>query len=53
MTTGTRTPAEVSEAALDGDRLSLAAATSAHGQWDLWYADNAGGAWSRPARITR
>jgi hypothetical protein len=38
--------------ALDGGHLYLVSANSTDSTWDLWYADNAGGTWSRPVRIT-
>jgi hypothetical protein len=38
--------------ALDSGHLYLVSANSAGLTWDLWYADDAGGVWSPPARIT-
>ncbi len=38
--------------ALDGGHLYLVSANYAQLNWDLWYMDNAGGAWSTPLRLT-
>ena len=39
--------------ALDGGRLYLVSANADKLTWDLWYMDNAGGAWSKPSRLTQ